>query len=185
MSKIIYGLYDDEEVLVSAAKELKENRVKVKDVYSPFPIHGIDDLIGVPRTRLGICSFIYGACGLTLAWLLMAYTMIWDWMKDIGGKPSFTFNENLVSFVPVSFEMTVFCAAHGMALTFLLRSMLFPGQKEKNPDPRTTDDKFLIEIKMEENSLSEERIKSILQSNGAIEINEDNQGGTEETRKAA
>ena len=146
--------------------------LRIKDVFSPFPIHGIDPVIGVPRTRLAIMSFIYGATGLSLAWLMMGYMLIYDWPMDIGGKPSQAFYMNLPAFVPVSFEMTVFCAAHGMALTYLIVNRLYPGQTPKNPDARTTDDKFMVQINVSENKKSAEEIKSMLSSTGAIEITE-------------
>jgi len=171
-NKILYAIYGDDEVLLNSAKQLRKNGVKVKDVFSPFPIHGLDPVIGVPRTRLAIGSFIYGATGLSCAWLMMGWMMIYDWPMDIGGKPSFSFLENLPAFIPISFEMTVFFAAHGMALSFLIIARLFPGQKPKNPDFRTTDDKFLMQINLEENKRSEAEIRTILKETGAMEINE-------------
>ncbi len=170
--KIIYGLFDDEAILLKSAKDLVSKGVRIKDVFSPFPIHGIDPVIGVPRTRLAIMSFIYGATGLSLAWLMMGYMLIYDWPMDIGGKPSHAFYMNLPAFVPISFEMTVFCAAHGMALTYLIVNALYPGQTPYNPDPRTTDDKFMVQINIGENKKSAEEIKSLLSSTGAIEITE-------------
>jgi hypothetical protein len=53
------------------------------------------------------------------------YMNIFDWPMDIGGKPSFAFYKNLPAFIPVTFESTVLCAAHGMVITFLLRSKFF------------------------------------------------------------
>ena len=58
-TKTIHGIYDDEERLVEGAKQLTSSHIHVKDVFSPFPIHGIDDVIGIPRTRIAICAFIY------------------------------------------------------------------------------------------------------------------------------
>jgi hypothetical protein len=170
--KIIYGLFDDEEILLKSAKDLVGKGVRIKDVFSPFPIHGIDPVIGVPRTRLAIGSFVYGAVGLALAWLMMWYMLIVDWPMDIGGKPNQAFYMNLTSFIPISFEMTVFCAAHGMALTYFIINKLYPGQQPYNPDPRTTDDKFMVQINVGDNKKSAEEIKSMLSSTGAIEITE-------------
>ena len=145
MSKIaIHAIYDDEEPLMETAKELRTKGIKVKEVFSPFPIHGIDALIGVPRTRIAICAFIYGITGMSLGTLMMWYMNIHDWPTDIGGKPSFAYYMNVPAFIPITFECTVFCAAHGMVITHFLRSWLIPGAKAKNPDPRTTDDKFLM-----------------------------------------
>ncbi|MFO0495857.1 MAG: quinol:electron acceptor oxidoreductase subunit ActD, partial [Flavobacteriia bacterium] len=58
--KVMYAMYDDDEVLKDGAKKLVANGVKISEVFSPFPIHGIDPIIGVKNTRLGIMAFIYG-----------------------------------------------------------------------------------------------------------------------------
>ena len=139
-------------------------------MYSPFPVHGLDPVLGVPRTRLAICSFIYGITGVGLGLLMMWYMMIYDWPMDIGGKPSFSLIENVPAFVPILFECGVFCAAHLMALTFLLRSWILPGVTAKNPDPRTTDDKFLVEI-VSVSDADLNNIISTLKETGAIEVN--------------
>jgi hypothetical protein len=81
--------------------------------------------------------------------------------------------ENIPSFVPVAFEFTVLCAAHGMAITYMIRNGTLPGMTAVNPDPRTTDDKFVMEITSEENpDMTSEGLRSMLKNAGAIEINE-------------
>ena len=169
-TKEIHGLFGDEEVLLASAKELVGKGVHVKDVFSPFPIHGIDPVIGVPPTRLHIAGFIYGIVGLCLALFMFWFTLIMDWPMNIGGKPNFSLMQNLPAFIPVTFEMTVFCASHGMAVTYFIRNTIYPGKKNWNPDLRTTDDKFLIQIDLGENSMSAEEIEGILKSTGAEEI---------------
>ncbi len=164
----IHAIYDDEEPLMATAKELQTQKIRVKDVFSPFPIHGIDGVIGVPRTWIAICAFIYGLTGVLLATLMMWYMMIHDWPTDIGGKPSMAYYMNVPAFIPITFESTVLCAAHGMAITYYLRCWLVPGAKAKNPDPRTTDDKFLMVIETKEENKNQ--IESLLQKGGATEI---------------
>ena len=105
--KVIYVMYDDDGVLKDGAKKLVSKGVKISDTFSPFPIHGIDPIIGVKNTRLGIMAFLYGLTGLTLATIGMRFFMIEDWPMNIGGKPSFSYLENILSFVPISFEFTV------------------------------------------------------------------------------
>ena len=166
---IIHGIYDDDEQVVEGAKKLRAAHVKIKEVFSPFPIHGIDPVIGVPRTRLAVCAFLYGITGTALVTLMIWFMNIHDWPTDIGGKPSFAYFLNVPAFIPVTFEGTVFCAAHLMALTFLFRSKLFPGMSPSNPDPRTTDDKFLILIEAEKGKVNE--ISAILKETGASEVN--------------
>ena len=64
--KIIYAMYDDDDQLMNGAKDLVSKGVHVSDVYSPFPLHGIDPIIGVEPTRLGIAAFLYGIIILTI-----------------------------------------------------------------------------------------------------------------------
>ncbi len=170
MSKIVYAMYDDDHVLLEGAKKLVAKGVHIKDVFSPFPVHGIDPVIGVHKTRLAICAFIYGLTGMTLALTGMWYFMISDWPMNIGGKPNFSMLQNLPAFIPVTFEVTVLCTAHGMAITYMLRNKTLPGMKAKNPDPRTTDDKFVIQINMDEAGMSEEDLISELKQTGVVEI---------------
>ncbi len=173
MTKVIHAMFDDDHRLLEAAAELVSKGVKIREVYSPFPIHGLDPVIGIKRTRMAIVAFMFGLFGLSLALLGMWYFMISDWPLNIGGKPSFSLIENVPSFVPVIFEFTVLCAAHGMAITYMLRNGTLPGVQAVNPDPRTTDDKFVMEIAdYDHPNVSAEDLNEMLKSVGAIEINE-------------
>jgi hypothetical protein len=98
---------------------------------------------------------------------MMNYIMIADWPQDIGGKPSFSYIENMPAFVPIMFEMTVFFAAHLMVITFYLRSRLWPFKKAENPHPSTTDDKFLIDMETGPNI---SKTKTMLKKLGAISV---------------
>ena len=170
MSKnTLYGIFDDEEVLLSSVKEIRSNNIEIKEVYSPFPIHGLDKALGLKETRMGITAFIYGCLGLSLGALMIYYIMIVDWPQNIGGKPNWTFYHNMPAFIPVLFECTVLFAAHLMSITYLIRCGLFPGGKSDSPDARTTDDKSLMVINVDGNSAV---VKELLTKTGATEINE-------------
>jgi hypothetical protein len=171
--KIIYAMYDDDDVLKDGAKKLVAKGIKVAEVFSPFPIHGIDPIIGVKNTRLGIMAFIYGLTGLMLATLGMRFFMITDWPMNIGGKPNESYLDNMLAFVPVTFEFTVLCAAHGMALTYFLRNKTLPGLPASNPDPRTTDDKFVMELRLSQNAqFTETEVHDLLKSTGIVELDQ-------------
>lgn len=150
--RVIYASYDDDHTLLESAKKLVSQGVQITDVFSPCPIHGIDPVIGVKHTRLGIVSFLLGLFGMTLAFIGFKYFMIDDWPMNIGGKPNFSLMENFPAFVPVTFEMTVLFAAHGMAIIYLLRNKTLPGMPADNPYPRTTDDRFVMEIRLSDNA---------------------------------
>lgn len=175
VDKLIFAMYDDDDKLKDGAKHLIANGVKVSDVYSPMPIHGIDPIIGVQPTRLAITAFLYGITGTMLAIIGIRYMMIIDWPMNIGGKPNFSLYENMLSFVPIFFEFTVLCAAHGMAITYLIRNKTLPGMPPRNPDPRSTDDKFIIEVKSSENAQHDlNKITELIKATNFIEIEEKN-----------
>ena len=167
-SKVIQALYNDDDVLMHAVKKVRAAHHHIEEVYTPFPVHGLDKAMGLADTRIAITSFMYGCLGLIVAIVMMNYIMIEDWPQDIGGKPSFSYLENMPAFVPIMFEMTVFFAAHLMVITFYLRSKMWPFKKAENPDKRTTDDHFLMEIGVHDN---EKELTDLLWETGAVEIN--------------
>ena len=157
-TKRIHVLFDDDDTLINAVKEIVKNKMYIHEVYTPFPVHGLDKAMKLKPTNISIATFIYGCFGFTVAVLMMYYIMIVDWPQDIGGKPSFTLIENIPSFVPIIFEMTVFFAAHMMVITFYLRSKIWPFKKAENPNPRTTDDRFLIDMDSGSNLLNTKKL---------------------------
>ena len=167
-SKVIHAIYTDDDVLMSAVKKVKAEKHHIEEIYTPFPVHGLDKAMGLAPTRIAITAFMYGLVGLTVAITMMNFIMIEDWPQNIGGKPSFSYIENMPAFVPIMFELTVFFAAHLMVITFYLRSRMWPFKKAENPDPRTTDDHFLMEIAVHGN---EGELESLLKETGAVEIN--------------
>ena len=171
MSKTIFAIFSDSEVVLHQIPSLKSQGVKIKDVFSPFPIHGLDHALGLKRTRISICSFLYGMTGLSLAILMIWYMNISDWPMNIGGKPNYFFYKNVPAFVPVLFESTVLCAAHGMVITFYLRSKLIPGVTAFVPDVRMTDDKIVMQVEVKDDS-KEADITALLMKAGAEEVKE-------------
>ena len=166
-STVFRALYDDDDILMNAVKKLRSEKYHIEEVYTPFPVHGLDKAMGLADTKIAITSFLYGCLGLTVAITMMNYIMIEDWPQDIGGKPSFSYLENMPAFVPIMFELTVFFAAHLMVITFYLRSKMWPFKKAENPDARTTDDRFLVEVSVGDD---EEALKELLLDTGAVEV---------------
>ncbi len=169
MSKYIYAIFNDDDAVMHSIKPLRSKGVKIKDVISPFPIHGLDHELGLNSSRISICAFIYGCIGLCLISLLIWYTMINDWPMEIGGKPNFAYWKNLPAFIPVTFEGTVLCTAHGMVITFYLRSKLLPGVTAPHIHDRITDDHFAMKVLIKDPS-KEQEIVNELRAHGAVEI---------------
>ena len=167
-NKVIHALYNDDDILMDAVKKVKAAHHHIDEVFTPFPVHGLDKAMGLPHTKIAITAFLYGLTGLSFAIWMTNYMMIEDWPQDIGGKPNFSWFLNMPAFVPIMFELTVFFAAHLMVITFYMRSRIWPFKAAENPDVRTTDDHFLMEISIHNN---EEELTTLLNETGAVEIN--------------
>lgn len=165
--KVIHAIYNDDDILMDAVKATRKKHYHIEEIFTPFPVHGLDKAMGLEPTRLAICAFMYGVVGLAVATWMMNFVMIQDWPQDIGGKPSFSYIQNMPAFVPIMFELTVFFAAHLMVITFYMRSKLWPFKAAENPDVRTTDDHFLMEVAVDHN---EDELLSFFKETGAVEV---------------
>lgn len=165
----VLGVFDDEDVLLSAVRKVRGAGVKIDEVYSPFPVHGLDEELGYKRSRLPIAAFMFGILGTTLALTMQFWMLGVDWPMIIGGK-NFT---PLPDFIPVTFELTVLLAAFGMVGTFLVSSDLKPWKDPKMLDIRITDDKHIMAIDLGKNkSVDAQTINSVLKDSGAVEVND-------------
>ena len=140
-------ILDTPDSLLDKIKELKSDSKEIQEVYTPFYVHGLAEALGLKRTRLGKATFLYGLIGLFFGCWLTYFTMIKDWSMDIGGKPNATFWQNLPAFVPVIFELVVYFAAHLLVISFFIRSRLYPFKKAENPIKKSSDDKFVIQVR--------------------------------------
>ena len=163
----VVGIYDYEDVLLDAISSVREKGVNIYEVYSPFPVHGIESRLGYKRSRLSVAAFCFGFLGLCLALTMMIGMTTIDWPMIIGGKDFLP----LPVFIPVTFEMTVLLSAFGMVGTFFVVSDLKPWGIPKTFDLRSTDNKHVMAIELDKNSLSETELRKLLMTNGASETN--------------
>lgn len=165
--EVLFGLYNDETELLAAVRRANDDHLDIMEVYSPFPVHGLDPLLGLEESRLHIAGFVYGMIGTLTAFLGMTWIFTRDWPIIFGGKPYWP----IASFIPITFEVTVLFAAIGMTATFYIICGLGPGVKEKTLDDRITDDKFCIAF--DTNHLGGdqlEKLKGFFRSTGAAEV---------------
>jgi len=165
--EVLFGLYDDEEILMSAVKKAKGDHLDIMDVYSPFPLHGLDPIMELQESRLHQAGFIYGAIGTLTAFLFMTWVFTRDWPVIFGGKPYWS----VPAFIPITFELTVLFSAIGMVVTFYTICGLGPGVEAKTLDDRITDDKFCIAFDTYGQSENEiEKLRSFFSHTGASEV---------------
>jgi len=166
--EVLFGLYDDEEILLPAVQRAKDDHLDIMDVYSPFPLHGLDPIMGLKESRLHQAGFVYGSMGTLTAFLFMTWVFTRDWPVIFGGKPYWS----VPAFIPITFELTVLFAAIGMVTSFYIVCGLGPGVEAKTLDDRITDDKFCIAFETNGMSVSEiDKLKSFFTNTGASEIN--------------
>ncbi|MEO1516524.1 MAG: DUF3341 domain-containing protein [Bacteroidota bacterium] len=165
---ILYGLYNDEEILLVAVKKAMDAHLNIYDVFTPFPVHGLDPILGLAESRLHIAGFVYGAIGTLTAFGVMTWVFTRDWPIIFGGKPYWS----VPAFIPITFELTVLFAAIGMVVSFYTVCGLGPGVTNETLDDRITDDKFCIAFNT--NGMSDEEVdglRTFFNKTGAEEVN--------------
>jgi hypothetical protein len=165
--KYLVGIFNDEDVVLDAVQKIRSKGIKIHEVFCPYPVHGLDHVLGYERPRMGVPAFLFGITGTSLAFLLTFWTLGIDWPMNIGGKNFFPFPTN----IPIVFELTVLLAAFGMAFTFFFMEGLGPSVKPLIFDIRSTDDKFAMAIDLNKNTISDSEITSFLKEVGAEEVN--------------
>ncbi|MBY0346837.1 MAG: DUF3341 domain-containing protein [Hydrotalea flava] len=162
--KFVVGCFDNEEVLFPAVKKVRTAGYKIRDVYTPFPVHGLDHALGLRETSLHTAGFIYGITGTATALGGISWILTYDWPLNIGGKPHFA----LPAWIPITFELTVLFAAVGMVYTFCYLCQLAPFVKKHHFHPRATDDLFVMVIECTDKTNIDD-LKGFLTNNGAVE----------------
>jgi hypothetical protein len=169
--EVLYGLYDDEEILLSAVDRANAEHLDIMDVQTPFPVHGLDPKLGLAESRLHIAGFVYGALGTLTAFLFMTWVFTRDWPIIFGGKPYFS----APAFIPITFELTVLFASVGMVISFYTVCGLWPGVQNPSLDDRITDDKFCLAFDATglEDTVKDQ-LKAFFSATGASEVNSKN-----------
>jgi uncharacterized membrane protein YozB (DUF420 family) len=166
----ILGVFDDPDVVTAAVENLLENDVKVKEVFSPFPLEHVWELLKM-RTRIPYATFIYGALGTASVFAFLYWTSVVDYPLIFGGKPTLS-----LSFVIIMFVLTILSGVIFTLLTYFIREKMWPGKNVPLPDSRSMDDKFVIVIEKDRDMNDEtvRKINDLLKKSGALEVNESN-----------
>lgn len=159
---ILIGYFDDEERVLGATRAAREAGYQVHDVYTPYAVHGMDEAMGLRRSRLTWVCFFAGLTGGSLALSLQYYTSVVSWPLNVGGKPFASWP----AFIPVTFELTVLIAALTTVAALFIRTRLFPGSSAEAL-PRVTDDRFALALKVES---PQGPAREVLQQHGAVEV---------------
>lgn len=166
IKKFVVGVFEEENTLFEAVKRVRKSGYRIHDVYTPFPIHGLDKVMGLRDTSLHTAGFIYGITGTATALGFITWIFTSEWPLNIGGKPHFA----LPAWIPITFELTVLFSAVGMVLTFCYLCQMAPFVRKHHFHLRSTDDKFVMVIDVSPKN-NEDEVSGFLNSVGASEVN--------------
>jgi ActD protein len=166
--RLLYGTFRDEASILAATRAVRAQGYEIVDVYTPYAVHGLDQAMGLRRSRLGLACFALGALGLGCTLAFEYWTSAVSWPLNVGGKPW----NSWPAFIPVAFELTVLCAGLGTVLAFLLRSRLFPGRHPVLATARVTDDEFVLVLVETSAAFDPERVRALLAPLGPVRVEE-------------
>jgi hypothetical protein len=159
--------FENEHTLIDAAHALRENGYTKTDGFAPFPVHGLDRALGIPKSILGWIVVVCGLTGTALAVLMIWYTGAVDYKLVIGGKPFFAFEFS----VPIMFELTVLLGAFAAFLgQFALNGLprfhhpLFGMENFK----RATDDRFFLYVERHDPKFDAVETMKLMRAHGAV-----------------
>ncbi len=168
----LYGVlaeYDTPGELVAAARRVRDAGYTDFDCFSPFPVHGIDEAMGIKRTILPVVIFFGGCLGCTGALYLQWWMNAYNWPWNISGKPAWSIPAN----IPIGFEGTilisVLTAFFGMWIMNKLPQVWHPFFRLERFG-RVTDDAFLLGIEAKDQRFDLEKTTELLKDAGALEI---------------
>ena len=159
-----------EDDLLQAATEARETGFEIHDAFTPFPVHGLDQAVGLKRSRLTWVAFAAGALGLMFGLGLQIWTSAYDWPLNVGGKP---FN-SFPLFIPVTFELTVLFSGLIAIGVLMARNRLWLMSKKLVFD-RVTDDRFVLVLRQSDASFDMSKALKIFNRHHAIRVQEGDQ----------
>jgi len=161
--KHIMGVFDGEESLVTAFRELKKEEIEISDIFTPFPIHEILENHG-KKSRIITVGWFYGLFAALGVLAFLFYTAVIDWPMNYGGKPSSAFP----SFIVITIILTIFSVTILSLFTFSARARIWPNVDNPIHHEGATDDKFVILLEKEKVDVS--KAEQVLKAAGASEI---------------
>ena len=157
--------FGDEHSVLEAARELRHAGMDIEDVHTPFPVHGMDEVMGLKRTRMPIVCAILAFSGAGLMGYFQWWVSTISWPLNIGGKPFAA----MPGFVPVTFEGAVLLAALGTVAVLFIRCGLRPGSKRWQPKG-TCNDRFVIALRTLGDAFDPALARRICTEHGANDI---------------
>jgi len=162
--QLFIAAFEREQDLLAAVADLRQAGYAFKDAYTPYPVHGLPEAMGLRPSRLPWICFLCGMTGGLIALLGQYYLSAINWPINVGGKP---WNSS-PAFIPITFEITVLLGGLGTLFAFLLRHKLLPGRQPANLEPGATDDLFVLAIPESDALFDPQELKMICHRHHAV-----------------
>jgi hypothetical protein len=166
LREFVVATFAEEQGLVEAVRQLRAHGFRIYDVYSPYPVHGLPELMALRPSRLPLVGFAAGLAGLGGALILQFYTSVFDWALNVGGKPA----NSTLAFIPISFELTVLCAGLATAGAFLARCGLVPGARAARFAEDVSEDAFALVLRRRDATFDAGEARRLLLESGARQV---------------
>jgi hypothetical protein len=163
----IVAFFEHPDDTLIAATKCRDRGFDKWDVFTPFPVHGMDDAMGLGRSWMPWATFALAMTGLATAAFMEFGTMVFDWPIIVGGKPYAAWP----SFIPIMFEMMVLFAGVGSAAV-MIWAVGLPTLKPKLIDPRISRDRFAIWVSSEDGKFERTATRAFLESLDPLEVRE-------------
>lgn len=165
----LVGMFDDDDVLLKAVENVRAAGHEITDVFTPFPVHGLEHKMGLKPTRLHTAGFLFGGTGTITALGFITWISTKNYPNVFGGKPFFA----LPAWIPITFELTVLFASVGMVVAYYYLNNQWPGKQPKIIDRRTTDHMFAMVFERDgskDDNYYDNVLSGLLKENGAVEV---------------
>ena len=164
----LVATFADPQALLDAVRTVRAHGLRIYDVYTPCPLHGLDQAMGIRRTRLPFITLAVGTLALAATIAFEFYAAVFDWRLNVGGKP----DNSTLAFVPICFELSVLFGGLGSVAALLLRARLYPGKKPWLVNPGITDDVFAVVLRRPSDDETHQRALALLKECGAASVTE-------------
>lgn len=161
----VYGLvaeYDDPDAILKAAQYAYQEGYRDMDAYSPFPVHGLSEAVGFPKTRLAWFTLAAGLAGAAGGFFMQWFASVVHYPYEIGGRPDFSWP----AFIPVTFEMMILFAAFATGIMMiLLNGLPMPYHSVFNAKnfERASSDRFFLCIEAKDKKFDATSTKRFLE----------------------
>lgn len=160
---VLGHVFDPDQALTLAARVRDAGYTRF-DVLTPFPVHGMDQAMGLKRSWVPYVTALMAFLGIATAQGMMVYIMVFDWPMNYGGKPFFAWP----SFIPITFELMVLFSG---VMTAVIA--IWAGKRFNVPQPPptgATSDRFVVWIPTVDPKFNLDAVQTLLREGGALDV---------------